>query len=55
MDAERSRNGALGYLDPARMAGDYKLIEAYFKLEKPFDIKSAYNNSFLDMGIKFSK
>jgi NitT/TauT family transport system substrate-binding protein len=55
MDAKSSREGAIGYLDPARMDGDYKLIEAYFKLEKPFDIKSAYSNDFLDMGIKFTK
>ena len=54
MDAESSRTGALGYFDPARMQGDYDLIEAYFQLEKPFDIKGAYNNDFLDMSVKFS-
>ena len=55
MDAESSRTGALGYFDPERMAGDYGLIEAYFELETPFDIASAYRNDFLDMSIKFAK
>jgi len=55
MDAESSRTKALGYFDEARMAADYKLIEAYFKLEKPFDITSAYTNQFLDQGIKFGQ
>jgi NitT/TauT family transport system substrate-binding protein len=55
MDAKSSREGALGYFDPQRMEGDYKLIETYFNLEKPFDIKSAYSNDFLDMGTKFAK
>jgi NitT/TauT family transport system substrate-binding protein len=53
MDADSSRNGAIGYFDPARMDADYKLIEAYFKLEKPFDINGAYRNDFLDMSVKF--
>ena len=47
--------GALGYFDPERMAGDYQLIEAYFALETPFDIASAYRNDFLDLEIKFAK
>ena len=55
MDAESSRSGALGYFDPERMAGDYKLIETYFVLETPFDITSAYRNDYLDMGIRFAK
>ena len=53
MDAESARKGALGYFDPARMDSDYDLIATYFKLDKPFDIKSAYNNDYLDMSIKF--
>ncbi|MDE0726953.1 MAG: ABC transporter substrate-binding protein [Alphaproteobacteria bacterium] len=54
MDAKSSREGAIGYFDPARMDADYKLIEAYFKLKAPFDIKKTYNNDFLDMSVKFS-
>ena len=53
MDADSSRNGAIGYFHPARMEADYKLIEAYFKVDKPFDIKGAYRNDFLDMSVKF--
>ncbi len=54
MDAKSSREGAIGYFDPARMDADYKLIEAYFKLKAPFDIKKSYTNDFLDMSVKFS-
>lgn len=54
MDAESSRSGGLGYFDPKRMDSDYELIANYFNLEKPFDIKDAYNNSFLDTSIKFA-
>lgn len=46
---------ALGYFDPQRMKNDYKLIEAYFDLKKPFDIKGAYTNDMLDKSIKMSK
>ncbi|MBT3332713.1 MAG: ABC transporter substrate-binding protein [Rhodospirillaceae bacterium] len=53
MDADSSRNGAIGYFDPVRMDADYKLIEAYFKLKTPFDIKKTYTNDFLDMSVKF--
>jgi len=53
MDADSSRRLGLGYFDPARMAADYRLIEAYFNLEKPFDITSAYDNRFIDQSIKF--
>jgi NitT/TauT family transport system substrate-binding protein len=55
MDAESARTKGLGYFDETRMANDYKLIETYFKLDQPFDITTAYNNSFLDTGIKFAK
>ena len=55
MDADSSRQGALGYFDPQRMAADYDLIAAYFDLEKPFDIKSAYNNDYLDMSVKYAQ
>ena len=54
MDAKSSREGAIGYFDPTRMEADYKLIEAYFKLKAPFDIKKTYTNEFLDMSVKFS-
>ena len=35
------------------MVSDYKMVETYFKLEKPFDIKGAYTNAFLNPAVKF--
>ena len=55
MSDETSRGTALGYFKPERMADDYKLVETYFKLEKPFDVTKAYSNDFLDMTIKMPK
>ena len=52
MSDEISRNVALGWHDDARMASDYKLVDEYLKMEKPYDIKTAYTNEFLDKGIK---
>jgi len=46
---------ALGWLEPKRMASDYELVKAYFGLEKPFDIKDAYTDDFLDQTIKMTK
>jgi NitT/TauT family transport system substrate-binding protein len=46
---------ALGYLDPGRMASDYELVKTYVGIEKPYDIKTAYTNEFLDRSIKMMK
>ncbi|MDP6567102.1 MAG: ABC transporter substrate-binding protein [Alphaproteobacteria bacterium] len=46
---------ALGYFDPGRVADDYKMVETYFKMEKPFDVGGAFTNEFLDRGIKMPK
>lgn len=46
---------ALGWFDPKRMDSDYALVKTYFGLEKPFDIKSAYTDEFLDKSIKMTK
>ncbi len=46
---------ALGWFDAARMASDYDLVKTYFGLEKPFDIKDAYTDEFLDRSIKMPK
>jgi len=43
---------ALGAFDSARMDADYKTVETYFDLEKPFDVKTVYTNEFLDQSIK---
>ena len=31
---------------------DYKLVDEYLKMEKPYDIKTAYTNEFLDKTVK---
>src|SRR6266436_1359702 len=52
MSDETSRSVALGWHDDKRMAEDYKLVDEYLKMEKPYDIKSAYTNEFLDKNVK---
>jgi NitT/TauT family transport system substrate-binding protein len=52
MSDETSKKVALGWHDDARMADDYKLINEYLKLEKPYDVKTAYTNEFLDKSVK---
>jgi len=46
---------ALGYFDPARMDSDYELIETYFDIDKPYDIKTTFTNEMLDRSIKMPK
>jgi NitT/TauT family transport system substrate-binding protein len=50
-----SETVALGILDDARMAADYELVKTYIGLDKPFDVKVAYTNEFLDRSIKMPK
>jgi len=50
-----SEGVALGILDDARMAADYELVKTYIGLEKPYDVKAAYTNEFLDRSIKMPK
>jgi NitT/TauT family transport system substrate-binding protein len=45
---------ALGAFDPAEMQQTYDLVKTYFKLEKPFDPKSAYTNAFLDKSVEMT-
>ena len=52
MNDETARTMALGWHDDKRMAADYKLVNDYLKLEKPYDITSAYTNEFLDKSVK---
>jgi len=52
MSDDISRNVALGWHDDARLASDYKLVDEFLKMEKAYDIKSAYTNEFLDKNIK---
>lgn len=46
---------ALGWFDPKRMDNDYDLVKTYFGLDKPFDVKEAYTDEFLDQSIKMMK
>jgi NitT/TauT family transport system substrate-binding protein len=52
MNDETARTVALGWHDDKRMADDYALIAEYLKLEKPYDVKTAYTNEFLDKSVK---
>jgi NitT/TauT family transport system substrate-binding protein len=52
MSDDTSRNVALGWHDDTRMANDYRLVDEYLKMEKPYDVKTAYTNEFLDKSIK---
>lgn len=52
MSDDTSTKVALGWHDDKRMAEDYKLINEYLTIEKPYDIKSAYTNEFLDKSLK---
>jgi NitT/TauT family transport system substrate-binding protein len=52
MGDDTSRNVALGWHDDKRMADDYKLVDEFLKMEKPYDIKMAYTNEYLDKSIK---
>ena len=52
MNDEISRTVALGWHDDARMADDYRLVDEFLKMEKPYDVKSAYTNQFLDKSVR---
>ena len=47
-----SQSVALGWHDDKRMQADYALVKDYIGIDKPFDVKSAYTNAFLDKSIK---
>jgi NitT/TauT family transport system substrate-binding protein len=55
MSDKFSKTVALGVLDDARMAADYELVKTYIGMDKPFDVKSAYTNEFLDTSVKMTK
>ena len=52
MNDETSRTVALGWHDDTRMASDYALVNEYLKMDKPYDVKTAYTNAFLDKNVK---
>ena len=55
MSDKTAKTVALGWHDDARMAADYELVKTYIGLDKPFDVKTAYTNEFLDKSIKMTK
>jgi NitT/TauT family transport system substrate-binding protein len=55
MSDKASRSVALGIHDDARMKADYQLVSEVVGIDKPFDVKSAYTNEFLDRSIKMKK
>jgi NitT/TauT family transport system substrate-binding protein len=55
MSDRTSREVALGLHDDVRMKADYGLVLEYIGLDKPFDVKSAYTNEFLDRSVKMVK
>lgn len=52
MSDEVSRTVALGWMDPKRMTDDYELVKTYLGLDRPYDVKTAFTNEFLDTSIK---
>ncbi len=48
-------SAAASWLDDARMASDYELVETYLGLDEPFDVKTVYTNEFIDKSIKMSQ
>jgi len=54
MSDQVSRTVALGWHDDKRMADDYALVSQFLPLDKPFEIKDAYTNEFLDRSIKMT-
>ena len=55
MSDRTSKTVALGILDDARMAADYDLVKTYIGIDKPFEVKAAYTNEFLDRNVKMTK
>jgi NitT/TauT family transport system substrate-binding protein len=54
MDEKVARETALGWHDDKRMQDDYKLVDEFLKLDKPFDVREAYTNDFLDRSIRMT-
>ncbi|HEY2901368.1 MAG TPA: ABC transporter substrate-binding protein [Polyangia bacterium] len=55
MADKSARTVALGIHDDARMKADYQLVADFVGIEKPYDVKTAYTNEFLDRAIKLKK
>jgi len=51
MTDEFTTTKALGWIDGDRMEKDYKLVQTYLGMEKPFDVQTAFTTSMLDRSI----
>ena len=41
-------SAGLGWFEPKRMENDYQLVPTYIGIDKPFDVKTACTDQFLD-------
>lgn len=55
MSNEHSQTVGLGHFEDSRMADDYAMVETYFEIKQPYDVKTAYTNQFIDTSIKMPK
>lgn len=55
MSDKFAREMALGIHEDGRMKADYELVSEYIGVDKPFDVKTVYDNSFLDRTIRMKK
>ncbi|MEQ8346913.1 MAG: ABC transporter substrate-binding protein [Sneathiellaceae bacterium] len=55
MSNEHSQNVGLGHFEDSRMADDYAMVEKYFEIKQPYDVKNAYTNEFIDTSVKMPK
>jgi NitT/TauT family transport system substrate-binding protein len=52
MSDATSRTVALGWMDPGRMAEDYKLVADYLGIARPYDVRELFTDEFLDQNLK---
>lgn len=52
MSDPTSRTTALGWMEPGRMANDYKLVADYLGIEKAYDVRELFTDEFLDQTLK---
>ncbi|MEN9773908.1 MAG: hypothetical protein RL322_978 [Pseudomonadota bacterium] len=55
MSDKFAREMALGIHEDGRMKKDYELVREYIGIDKPFDVRTVYDNSFLDRSIRMKK
>ena len=53
--SDKHSRATLGIHDDGRMKADYKLVSDFVGVEKPYDVRTAYTNEFLDRSIRMKK